>query len=327
MDWEAIGNTLWQILTDGGIMLLKLIGVFILGYIIIRIVKAVVKKLIAKTRLDSIAQKFLVNTLSFLLYFALTLILIQTAGIPITGLLTAIAAAGLAVALALQDALTSLANGVILVLTKPFKKDDSVVINGISGKVQSINFFNTIIDTWDNRRIIIPNKNMISYQIENSNYHAKRRFSFKFKVSNNTDFKNLQNIVINAIVSNSKVFTDPYPQLNFREFTDTGITVEARAWANSEDLDTVSREVMQTVFNEIKKHKIEIANNSLIVYSEKRNTELPFENTPLPVRDLSIQPKSTREEQIGFEEYLDKITIKKIKAIKAKKLKKDKVIK
>lgn len=319
MDWQAIGNTLWQILTDGGIILLKLIGVFILGYIIIRIVKRIVKKIIAKTRMDSIAQKFLVNTLSFLMYFALTLILIQTAGIPITGLLTAIAAAGLAVALALQDALTSLANGVILVLTKPFKQNDSVVINGVSGKVVSINFFNTVIDTWDNRRIIIPNKNMIGYQIENSNYHAKRRFSFKFKISNNTDFKFLKKIVLDAIVSNKNVFTEPYPQVNFKEFSDTGITVEARGWANSDELDSVCMEVMQTVFNEIKKYKIEIANNSMVIYNETRNKELFYENTPLPERDVNVQPEITKQQEMNLEQYLDNIAIKKLKKLKEKK--------
>ena len=117
-----------------------------------------------------------------------------------------LAAIGLAVGLALQESISSLANGIILIFTKPFKKDDSVTINGISGKVVAIQFFNTIIDTWDNKRIIIPNKNVVNYQIENVNYHETRRFSIKFKVSINTDIKN-KRITKSTLLSNEKVLT------------------------------------------------------------------------------------------------------------------------
>lgn len=327
MDWQAIGDTLWNILTNGGWLVLKLFLVFIVGYIIIRILKKIVKNILKKSIIDTLAKKFIVNTLSFLLYFVLLIVLLQTAGIEITGLLTAFAAAGLAVALALQDALTSLANGVLLVITKPFKENDAIVINGISGRVKSINFFNTVIDTWDNKRIIIPNKNMIGTQIENTNFHSKRRFSIKFLINESINFKQVKDIVIKAILSNANVFVNPYPTVLLKDIQENGILVEARGWVNSEDCDVVSLEVRETIFNELKRNNIDMENNRVIVHLEERENKPSFDETPLAERDINQEPIIKKGEQQSFDDYLDSITaenLKKLKKIKIAKPKKDK---
>lgn len=324
MDWEAIGNTLWGVLTNGGWLVLKLIGVFVLGYIIIRIIKRIVRNILKKSIMDSLAKKFIMNILSFLLYFVLVLILLQMMGVEITGVLTAFAAAGLAVALALQDALTSLANGVLLVITKPFKENDAIEINGISGRVKSINFFNTVIDTWDNRRIIIPNKNMIGNQIENTNFHSKRRFSIKFLLNESINFNQVKEIVIKAILSNENVFVNPYPEFLLKEIDEKGILVEARGWANSEDCDTVCLKVKETIFNELKRNNIDLENSRVIVHMEERKEEPSFDPTPLPERDLTKEPSLKKGEQQTFDDYLDSITVKKLNKIKILKKQKNK---
>jgi len=320
MDWQTIGDALWGVLTNGGWLVLKLLGVFVLGYIIIRIIKKIVKNLLKKSIMDALAKKFLINTLSFLLYFILVLVLLQTAGVEITGVLTAFAAAGLAVALALQDALASLANGVLLVITKPFKENDAIEINGISGRVKSINFFNTVIDTWDNRRIIIPNKNMIGTQIENTNFHSKRRFSIKFLLNESINFKQVKEIVIKAILSNKNVFVNPYPKFFLKEIDEKGILVEAWGWANSEDCDIVCLEVKETIFNELKRNNVDLENSRVIVHMEERKDEPSYDPTPLPERDLSQEPTLKKGEQQSFDDYLDSITVEKLKEIKKIKL-------
>ncbi|MDD3862659.1 MAG: mechanosensitive ion channel, partial [Clostridia bacterium] len=153
-----------ETITNIGITLLELIGIFIAGYLIIYIIKKIIKSILKKSSMDVLAKKFIFRTIYVVLYTILAIILIQYIGVPITGLLAGVAAIGVTIGLALQDSLSSLANGIVLIMTKPFKQNDSVTVNGISGKIVAIQFFNTIIDTWDNRRMIIPNKNMVRYE-------------------------------------------------------------------------------------------------------------------------------------------------------------------
>jgi small conductance mechanosensitive channel len=320
MDWNAIRDKLLGLLANGGVTLLKLIGVFILGYIVIRIIKKILRRIATKAKLDSLVQKFLLNAASFVLYFLLALTLIQTAGIAITGIVAAVAAIGLAIGLALQDVLASVVNGIVLVMVRPFKEGDSVNIGGVSGKVVSINFFNTVIDTWDNKRVIIPNKNMIGCTIENEYYHDRRRNSFKFKVAHNTNIKELEKLLIDTACANSRVFTDPMPSMVMKEISETGVEVEFRFWVVSEEYAGTGNLVMQAVYNELKKNNIELANNRIVVYNEERNRNAWIDETPLIERDRTIQPDTGRIEQLTLDSYLDSLEVRvKNKRKKSKK--------
>ena len=320
MDWNAIWDKVLDILTNGGLTLLKLIGVFILGYIVIRIIKKILRKITTKAKMDRLVQKFLLNAVSFALYFVLALTLIQTAGIAVTGLVAAVAAIGLAIGLALQDVLASVVTGIVLVMVRPFKEGDSVNIAGVSGQVVSINFFNTVIDTWDNKRVIIPNKNMIGYTIENEYYHDRRRNSFKFKVAHNTNIKELEKLLIDTACANPRVFTDPMPSMVMKEISETGVEIEFRFWVVSEEYAGTGNQVMQAVYNELKKNNIELANNRIVIYNEERNRNTWVDTTPLAERDRTIQPDTGRTEQLTLGSYLDSLEVKvKNKRKKSKK--------
>lgn len=324
MDWNEIWSKVSDVLLNGGWMLLKLIGIFIVGYILIRIIKRIVGKFLEKSIIDQLAKKFIKKTCSFILYFMLLLILIQTAGIQISGIIAALAAAGLAIALALKDSLSSLANGVMLIITKPFKENDSVEIDGISGKVKEIRFFNTIIDTWDNKRVIIPNKNVVNYQIVNNNFHPIRRFSIDFKVSANTDFKKLKEMLLTAILSNKNVFTDPAPAVLLKEIGDEGLRVEARGWAKSGDVESVMCEVRETILNELKRNNIDTKIKKLVVKLDDKKENVEFDSTPLPERDMSENPEVKIVETQTFESYIANRTRQNLQKLKIKKNKKKK---
>ncbi|MDD3396928.1 MAG: mechanosensitive ion channel [Clostridia bacterium] len=315
MNWE-------QFFVNGGLKILELLAIFVIGYIIIFILKKIIYKILNKSKLEELSKKFIFRIIVVSLYTGLVLILIQNVGIPVTGLMAILAAFGLAAGLALQDSLSSLANGIILIFTKPFKKDDSVTINGISGKVVAIQFFNTLIDTWDNKRVIIPNKNVVNFQIENSDYHEIRRFSIKFSVTLNTDIKKLREIAISTLLSNEKILTNPEPNLFIKEINDNKINVEVRAWTVSEYCDKAEIDMQEVLFNELKRNEIEIATNSLIVYSEHR-PKVQYDASPLPKRDINKNPQILQRNHSTFDERLDNVFVKKLKPKKLKKIKSD----
>ena len=308
MDWNAVWTKILDFLTSGGITLLKVLGVFVVGYLLIRVLKIVIRKILYKTPLTKLIQKYVMNAITFVLYVALLLIILQVIGIQVSALLAAIAAAGLALALALQDTLKSITNGIVLIVTKPFKENDFVHIDGVTGRVKSINFFTTTIETLDNHKIIIPNKNMVNFTIENNTYYEKRRFSYKFKVTHSTDISKLEEIVINAILSNPNVYTDPKPVLLCKSIEENGVVFEARGWCPSEMplFETTEAEVLKTLYNELKKNNIEIANKELVIFNQSR-PKVYVDSAPLPERDMSKQPQTTHQQDIPFFEYVDKM--------------------
>lgn len=308
MDWNTIWTKILDVLSTGGITLLKVIGVFVVGYLIIRVLKIVIRKILLKTPLTKLIQKYVMNAITFVLYVALLLIILQVIGIQVSALLAAIAAAGLAVALALQDTLKSITNGIVLIVTKPFKENDFVHIDGVTGRVKSINFFTTTIETLDNHKIIIPNKNMVNFTIENNTYYEKRRFSYKFKVSHSTDISRLEEIVLAAILSNPNVYTDPKPVLLCKSIEENGVEFEARGWCPSEMplFEITEAEVLKTLYNELKRNGIEIANKQLVIFNENRPQ--PYvDDRPLPERDMSVEPQTNHQQDLSFYEYVDKM--------------------
>ena len=325
MTWAEYCEKVLTFVTTGGLTLLKVVGVFIIGYLLIRLVKIIVKKLLKRFKLSSLIQKYILNILTFVLYLGLTLILLQVIGIQITALLTTIAAAGLAVGLALQDTLKSITNGIVLIITKPFKENDFVKIDQVMGKVRSINFFTTTIETLDNRRLIIPNKNMVNFTIENNTHHLKRRFSYRFKVSHTTNTTHLEEVVKNAILSNPDVYTTPAPQLLCKEIEENGVVFEARGWCPSEmpRFEIVEAQVLQTLYNEIKKAGIELASKTIVVINDAKK-DVFVDETPLPSRDLTKEPEAHHEENLSFYEMLDKKEEDAVKKLTAKRKRKTK---
>ena len=325
MTWAEYCEKVLTFVTTGGLTLLKVVGVFIIGYLLIRLVKVIVKKLLKRFKLSSLIQKYILNILTFVLYLGLTLIILQVIGIQITALLTTIAAAGLAVGLALQDTLKSITNGIVLIITKPFKENDFVKIDQVMGKVRSINFFTTTIETLDNRRLIIPNKNMVNFTIENNTHHLKRRFSYRFKVSHTTNTTHLEEVVKNAILSNPDVYTTPAPQLLCKEIEENGVVFEARGWCPSEmpRFEIVEAQVLQTLYNEIKKAGIELASKTIVVINDAKK-DVFVDETPLPSRDLNKEPEAHHEENLSFYEMLDKKEEDAVKKLTAKRKRKTK---
>ncbi|MDD2445652.1 MAG: mechanosensitive ion channel family protein [Clostridia bacterium] len=323
MDWN---KTLYDIFVIGGLRILELLAIFLAGYLVIFIMKKIIKHMLSKSKIDGLAKKFIFRSITIFLYTILVIILIQFLGVPITGLLAGLAAIGVTIGLALQDSLSSLANGIILIFTKPFKKDDSVTINGISGKIVAIQFFNTIIDTWDNRRIIIPNKNVVNYQIENTNFHSTRRFSLNYTVSLNTNIQKIRELTKNVLLSNPNIFTNPEPSFFVRNVHNDGIDIEARAWTSSDIFDTIETQMYELLFNEFKKNEIEFARKSMIMFSENRQKNLQFDSTPLPKRDLNQNPKINERQEYEFDDFLGKIILKR-KRRKNKKIQEEKILK
>ena len=166
-------------LSDTGISALSRLLPFLLiligGMILIRIVKSIIKRVLAKSKLEKAAHSLIRSLVSAVLYILLGLMAASSLGIDVTGIVALASVITLAISLALQNSLTNLIGGFTLLYTKPFASGDFVEIAGQSGTVTEIGMAYTKLLTPDNKLAQIPNASVVATEIINYSSTGKRR--------------------------------------------------------------------------------------------------------------------------------------------------------
>ena len=296
MDWNQIWNTIGNWLLTGGLTILIAIGTFILGIIIIKIARKIIRRVLKRSNTDGLGQRFIERAATVAMYVLLIILLCQVVGIPITGLLAAFSAVALAVALALKDSFASLANGVIIIFTKPFKENDVIRFNGDFCRVREIRLFNTLVDTYDNRRLIIPNKDIVSNTVENYSSNEARRVSVKFEVTHSANLEKLRNVCLTTMKNHPLVIAEPEPILILTEIEKDGIAFEARCWVKAKDYCDTLFGLNENIFNELKRNKIALAKHKLEIRNNNVEEVLPVSEENFIVKGVTKAPDAIIEE-------------------------------
>jgi len=209
--------------------------IFIVGRWLSRKLSSLLARVLEKNKIDVTLVGFLEN---ITYYSLLVLVLIAAAGqlgINTTSFLTVVGAAGLAVGLALKDSLSNFASGVMLILFRPFRVGDAVAAAGVKGKVVGINIFNTIINTPDNQRIIVPNSSITSGVITNINANPIRRIDLVAGIGYDDDIGRAKRVLGEIVAADERVLEDPAPQIAVSELADSSVNFVVRPWVKTED--------------------------------------------------------------------------------------------
>ncbi len=170
-----------------GIILLKAIIILVAGHYITLFLIKLMKRSLNRINIDISLEKFFEKAVYITLHIIIILSALSTLGISTSGLLAALSAAAVAVALALKDSLSSIAGGIILLLTRRFQTGDYVCINGESGNVVQIDMMHTVLKTLDNRHVVIPNSIVVNSQVVDYSSEETRRLDLTFSVSYDND--------------------------------------------------------------------------------------------------------------------------------------------
>ena len=168
-------------------------------------------------------------------------------GIKTTSFLAILGAAGLAVGLALKDSLSNFASGVMLILFHPFKVGDAVTAAGISGTVVRIDIFNSVIHTWDNQKVIIPNSMITSDIITNINANPTRRIDLTIGIGYDDDVGEAKAVLEQLVQAEQRILADPAPTVALAEFGDSSINLVARPWVRTEEYWSVRFDLMEKI--------------------------------------------------------------------------------
>ena len=330
MSWEKIWDSITNWFATSGVQLLKAILALIIGIIFVKLIIGVLKKILNKTKIEKVAIHFLLNVIKFVIYLMVLYICASILGIPMTGFIALISAAGLAVSLALQGSLSNLANGVVLICTRPFNENDFVEIDGQSGNVKEIKMMYTVLTTTDNKTVIIPNKTVVESNIVNYSANDTRKVVFGFEVAYNSDVEKVKGIINSVIINHELVLLEPTPFIALSELKESNIIFTASCWCKSDDYWTVYYDVIDKVFNEFKRENISIDYNQIEVRMRTDKVVLPYKNDVLENRveekkkKLQEYKKQKEEESNNFELFPGIIIKKHKRHKKVKKIDVDK---
>jgi len=211
-----------------------------------------------KRNVDPSLRPFLGGIVHTLLRVLVVISALSTLGIEMTSFAAILAAAGLAIGMALSGTLQNFAGGVVILILKPFKVGDFVTAEGHSGTVAEIQIFHTILNTVDNKRIILPNGPVSTGAIVNFSANETRRVDFLFGIGYGDDIKLAKQILEKNFLADSRVLKEPALYIAVGELGDSSVNIIVRAWVNAPDYWGLMHQMTEQIKLEFDANKISI---------------------------------------------------------------------
>ena len=220
-----------MIMEYGSRVLLALVTLAI-GWWLINRLTAKLGQLLALRKADLALQGFISSLVNIILKVLLVVSVASMIGIQTTSFVAAIGAAGLAIGLALQGSLANFAGGVLILLFRPFKIGDWIEAQSVSGTVDSIQIFHTVLRTGDNKTVIVPNGNLSNGIITNYNRQPTRKVVFDVGVDYEADLQKVREVLL-ALADDPRVLKEPAPVVVVTALGDSAITMSLRVWVDT----------------------------------------------------------------------------------------------
>lgn len=212
------------------------LATLIIGYIIINAFIRFLTKTLSKRKVDPTLVPFMVTLINIALKAMLLISVASMVGIETTSFIAVLGAAGLAIGLALQGSLANFAGGVLILMFKPYKVGDVIEAQGFIGIVKSIEIFNTIMNTFDNKKIIIPNGAISSGAITNFTAEDIRRVDMEFGIGYGDDIKKAKEVLTSLIEAETRILQEPAPPfLAVKELGENSVNFVMRVWSKADD--------------------------------------------------------------------------------------------
>ena len=246
MDWftpENIMVMVQEYLIPAVTALVLLFAVFVLaGW-----TKRIVKRTLERTKVDITLTKFSSNMARYTILIVGLIAVLGRVGIETASFAAILAAAGFAMGMAFQGTLANFSAGVMLLVFRPFKVGDLVTVNGVTGFVDEIELFTTHMNTFDNRRIIVPNSTIFGSTIENMTYHEFRRVDVAVGTDYSADLDQTRRIIEASCETVVGRETDKDVEAYLVSLGASSIDWSARVWCKSTDYLAVKDELTKAV--------------------------------------------------------------------------------
>jgi len=210
--------------------------VLVIGIIIVKIVASLLKKWMLRAKIDEILADFTTRIIRIILYVFVIGTAIGFLGVNVGAALVSISVVmGFVLGFALGDTLSNIASGFMIAITKPFKKGDYVDAGGESGTVKNVGISVTELDTVDNKRIIIPNKQVWGGNVTNYTHNPTRRVDMTIGIGYADDIDKAIKTTMDLLNKDKRVLKNPKPMVAVNEMGDSAVGLVIRPWVKKED--------------------------------------------------------------------------------------------
>lgn len=221
--------------------------VMLVGWILAGWISRLTYRSLKLAKIDETLSRFLTKFVWWSVLVLSVVVCLAIFKVETTSFAAAIGAVGFAIGLAFQGALSNFSAGIMLLVFRPYKVGDVIVVGGQTGKVDEIDLLTTTLDTVDNRRIMIPNASIFGNTIENTSYHQTRRIEVKVGVAYSADIDRTYDVLMRAVCAIPGILPEPVPEVVLLELADSSVNWSVRAWSTTAEFGLVKQRTIRAI--------------------------------------------------------------------------------
>jgi small conductance mechanosensitive channel len=258
-NWETFESNLVNWLIKHVPAIIMGIIIFIIGLWLSRLFSKWIKKIFGRRKVDPSLSYFLQNLLVITLQILVLFLSLQVTGIQLTFLTAIVAGLTVAAGLALSGTLQNFVSGLLILLLRPYKVNDTVIIQGEQGTVTSIQLFYTMVLTFDNKTIIVPNGQLSNNPITNLSREGKRRIDLLLKFPYKADINELRKMIIELLITVEGVINNPPPRIGVAGLETDKYAVSIQVWTKAHGYEDTKFLIQEKILEILKKNEMLLA--------------------------------------------------------------------
>lgn len=254
-----------------GVNILDAILVLLIGWYLIKFVIKLICRMMEKSNIDSIVINFIRSIADIALKIILGITVMTVLGIPVTSFVAVLTTAGAAIVLGLQDSMKGLVSGMTILFAKPFVRGDIIEVNGYIGKIQEIQLLYTILMTFDNKMVVIPNNTLASTTFVNYSHEDKRRVDMSIDIHYDSDVELAKKIIQGVIDQHPMSLKEPEPYVRVSEYKDSAISICVRVWSETDNYYQLKDDLTEQIKQAFDQNGITIPYSQLDIHLHQKN--------------------------------------------------------
>lgn len=233
--FEGITDTASELVTGFGLKAIGAIAVLVIGLWIAKRIRITLRARLGATKVDPTLVPFFSTLVYWALVAALLIAVLGIFGVDTASFVVVLGSAGLAVGLALQGTLANFAAGVMLLIFRPFNVGNWVEVAGVAGTVKEISIINTVLNTGDNVKVVVPNSQVFGNTMKNFSANELRRIDLVMGVSYDDDLQVVEDTLRRVVSADERVLEDPPLNIQVGELGDSSVDFIVRPWCQAGD--------------------------------------------------------------------------------------------
>lgn len=260
--WDSFMN--WA--TGAGVKIAVALLILLIGLWLSNVLAKGITRMIKSTKVDKAAGGFVCSCLRVIFKIIVIVAAIARLGLNVTSIVTALGAAGVTIGLAMQDSLSNIASGVLILFNKPFKLGDFIEVDGVTGTVRSIELTYTSLLTVENKEMIVPNSRMIDNSIINYTAEPLRRLDMQFPLPYDSDIALVKRILLEAAKESSYIDQTKETVVGIMTLSNSSVVYELRSWIDCNKYWDAYFELQELALVKFRENGIEIPFDQLDVH-------------------------------------------------------------